>query len=293
MYPHPVSKLRKFRRQLTGLLLLSMAAPIRGLVRPLPRQLVAWIGVSCGWLAQFLLPGDRRRTRVQLERLPRDRRPSVSAVFTHLGRCAADVCTLPTDPAKLDRMVRTDGWELMEQRAAGGLGTVWVSGHVGNWEIPPAWVASRGIPVYVIAAPVHYPVLDRWVTRMRAFHGVQVLKPTRRDLRTAVRLLRAGAQLAVLIDQSIPGRGTWVPFLGSPAWTPTGAARLARDAGVPVALGRCHREPDGHYHVRFGPLMHGHDPIQLTAQLTAGIEEMVRDHPEQWVWMHDRWRAPA
>ncbi len=269
-----------------------MAVTIRWMVRPLPRRLASSLGAGCGLLAQFLLPADRRRTEEQLQRLPRERRPTVGAVFAHLGRCAADVCTLPTSAAKLDRIVRTDGWELMEQRAAEGLGTVWVSGHVGNWEIPPAWVASRGIPVVVIAAPVHYPALDRWVTRMREQYGVRVLKPTRPGLRTAVRLLREGAQLAVLIDQSIPGRGTWVPFLGSPAWTPTGAARLARDAGVPVALGRCHRERDGKYHVRFGPLLRG-DPIELTARLTAGIEEMVREHPEQWVWMHDRWRAPA
>jgi len=107
-------------------------------------------------------------------------------------------------------------------------------------------------------------------------------------------VLRDGGHVAALIDQQVVGRGTWVPFFGSPAWTPTGAARLARLAGVPVGVVSCVRQASGRYRIRFGPLLRSdRDGGTVTQEVSRAIESVVRAHPEQWVWMHDRWRKPA
>ncbi len=281
---------RTIRRSLTGALLLSLTAGLHAVVRRLPRRLARGLGAAGGELACALLGTDRRRTARQLRRLPDGGRPRPREVFRHLGICAADACTLPRDPAALDRLVRVEGLETLEQRRAAPEGTVWVSGHLGHWELPAAWAAARGIEVHALFAPIHYPALDRWVRSLRRRHGLLVHRPDRRGLRHAVSVLRSGGHVAVLIDQRLRGRGTWVPFLGAPAWTTTSAARLARAAGARVVLVRCVREPDGCYRVRFGPEL---DPRlgveEVTAEASRLLEGAVRAHPQQWVWMHDRW----
>ena len=287
-----MSRFRSLRRRLTGAFLYALCTSVYGSVRLLPRSLAFWIGAAGGGLAVHLLRGDARRTAHQIRRLPEHERPTVSQVFRHLGLCVAEVCTLPRGRSALERMVTVEGEDLLRERLAAREGTVWVSGHLGNWELPAVWAASRGVPLVVIAAPVHYPALDRWVRSLRERHGLTVLTPGRRDLRRAVQLLRGGGQVAMLIDQRLPGRGISVPYLGSPAWTTTGAARLARAARVPVVLATSLRTGPGRHLIRFGPQHRVEDADEVdrvTERLSRGLEDVVRSRPEQWVWMHDRW----
>ncbi len=284
--------LRTIRRRLTGALLYALSSSTYHAVRALPPRLAYRLGRAGGALASRVLRSDARRAARQMERPAPGERPAVADVFRHLGLCVAEACTLPRDRASLDRMVTVEGEEILEQQRASEQGTVWVSGHTGNWELPAAWAAARGVPLYVIAAPIHYRALDRWVRALRERHGIRVLTPSRRDLYRASRLLRQGAHVAMLIDQRLPGRGTWIPFLGQPAWTTTGAARLARAAGVPVALATSTRIGIGKHRLRFGPVLEVGDDAaiaQVTTRLSQGLEDVVRSRPEQWVWMHDRW----
>ena len=211
-----------------------------------------------------------------------------------MGGGGAVVCQLPTVAGDFEGLVHVEGVELLQERLSAREGTVWVSGHVGNWELPAAWAASRGARVHALVAPIHYPGLDAWVKRLRSRHGVLPLPPGRRGLRAAVEVLQEGGHVALLVDQHLRGRGTWVSFLGSPAWTTTAAARLARSADVPLGVVSCAREPGGRARIRFGPLLESPgDPDQTTAEVTAIIERAVLAHPEQWVWMHDRWGSTA
>ena len=285
-------RLRRLRHDLHGGVLFALVVAVHGVVHHLPRGVNRLLGAAGGQLARLLLRQHARRTERQLQRLPAESRPSVGQVFGHLGLCAADACTFRPD--RVDEWIDVEGRELLQQRVEAPEGTVWASGHVGHWEMPAAWAASRGIPVHAVVAPIHYRALDRWVRDLRVRHGVCPLDPGPRGLRQAVKVLRAGGHVAALIDQQVPGRGTWLPFLGSPAWTPTGAARLARLAGVPIGVVSCVRQPGGRYRIRFGPLLRSdRDSATVTGEVTRAIESIVREHPEQWVWMHDRWKAPA
>ena len=260
----------------------------------MPTRLALWVGALGGRLARHLLRADARRAATQLRQLPADRRPSVSAVFRHLGMCAAEACVLPRQPRRLERWVCVEGEELLAERLASDRGTVWVSGHTGNWELPAAWAAARGVPIHVIAAPIHYPNLDRWVNRLRGRHGMRVLRADRAGLRRALHVLRTGGHVGLLIDQRLPGRSLEMPFLGAPARTTTAAARLARAAGVPAVLVTATRERPGLHRIRLGPRLTVDDLAgehRATARLSRGLEDVIRSRPEQWVWMHDRWEA--
>jgi Kdo2-lipid IVA lauroyltransferase/acyltransferase len=263
-------------------------------VRRLPRSWARLLGRLGGRFARLLLRSDARRTARNLRRLPADSRPTVSQVFEHLGLCVADACTLPTDRESLDELVVLGGEGTLQRRLRAVEGTVWISGHVGHWELPAAWAAARGNRVYAIAAPIHYPALDSWVRRLRLRHGIIALRPDVRGLREALRALQRGDHVVFLLDQHLPGQGVWVPFLGSPAWTSTAPARLARMAGVPLGGGRCTRLDDGRYGVTFGPLLPSDgDSDTVTAEISGWVEDAIREQPEQWVWMHDRWRTPG
>jgi Kdo2-lipid IVA lauroyltransferase/acyltransferase len=289
-----VPLLRPLRRRLTGALLVLLCASAHGCVRALPAWLALRLGALGGSLARHLLRTDARRAAAQLRQLPEDRRPSVSAVFRHLGMCAAEACVLPRRADRLERWVRVEGEQLLAERLASDRGTVWVSGHTGNWELPAAWAASRGVPIHVIAAPIHYPVLDRWVNRLRGRHGMRVLRSDRAGLRRALEVLRAGGHVGLLIDQRLPGRTLEIPFLGAPARTTTAAARLARAAGVPAVLVTATREQTGIHRIQLGPRLRVTDPASVreaTVRLSRGLEDVIRSRPEQWVWMHDRWEA--
>lgn len=291
-YAVAVTSLRTIRRTLTSGLLVTLIAGVYAVVRRLPRRLARAIGAGGGSLASLLLRADRRRTEEQLRRIPAEQRPRTRDVFRHLGVCAADACTLPRGREELDRLVRVEGWEFVQARLAAPEGTVWVTGHLGLWELPAVWAAAQGIPVHALFAPIHYRALDRWVRALRRRHGLRVHPPDRRGLRRAVSVLREGGNVAVFIDQRLRGRGTWVPFLGAPAWTTTSAARLAQATGARMALSHCVREPDGRYRVHFGPeLEPGLGVEATTADASRLLEHAVRAHPRQWVWMHDRWGA--
>ena len=135
---------------------------------------------------------------------------------------------------------------------------------------------------------------------LRSRLGVRtVLRGSGGAARQILRTLRSGDVLGAIIDQDIKIDGVFVEFFGRPAYTPTGPVALALRAGSPVVLGCTWREPDGAQRVRFDP------PIDLalqagehrkaaihryTAEFTAWLEARIREHPEQWVWIHRRWR---
>ena len=109
--------------------------------------------------------------------------------------------------------------------------------------------------------------------------------------RRLLRVLRAGGSLGMLIDQDTRVEGVWVPFFGRPAFTPVGAAKIALRQGAAVVPAFIERLADGTHLARFHPPLDlPADEVEATALMTRAIEEQIRRVPEQWVWMHRRWR---
>ena len=153
-------------------------------------------------------------------------------------------------------------------------------------------------PASVIARPLDNPALDRRLVGFRASTGNTVVYK-QKALARVMRTLREGGIVAVLIDQNVQEQdGVFVPFFGRPACTTTAAAALALKTGAAIVPVRCPLGPDGRYRMVYGPTVawtgtgrRDEDVVALTAHLTSIIEGWVREAPEQWLWIHRRWKT--
>ena len=255
-------------------------------------------GVALGAIGWRLSRRDRTRTLEQLAiAFPDKDRDELTrlarANYRHLGVTGAECLHLMRgDCSTVERRVEVEGWENVEAVRAAGRPVLILTGHCGNWELLAATINCRGLRLAVIARRANDPRLASPIVRLRERFGTRTINRSEpgasRKLLTA---LRDGGALGMLIDQDTPVKGVWVPFFGRPAFTPVGAAEIAlkRDAGVVPAF--IARRDDGTHRAVFQPALDlPTDPTAATALMTTAIESWIRHHPEQWVWMHRRWR---
>lgn len=278
------------------------------LVHPLPLGLGRWLGLRLGTLAFLVAGGERRKALQSLarafpEKSDAERHALARACFRHLAAAAFEVgCT-----ASLDRHLEAlVAWpeadrRVLEEALARGRGVVFVSGHVGNWELLARRVARAGYPSQSIAKETTDPRVTALVGRFRERGGVRsIWRGQEGAARAMLRALKAGEILGLLIDQDTRVQSLFVPFFGELAATPRAAADLALRTGAAVVVGFCQREGPGYrLSMEEVPVPQGLEreaaALALTAALSERIEAAIRRAPEQWVWMHQRWktRPPA
>jgi KDO2-lipid IV(A) lauroyltransferase len=175
-----------------------------------------------------------------------------------------------------------------------------VGAHLGNWELQAWAVARAGIPLQAVGKENVDPRLTRLMDRFRARGGVRNIWRGQPGAAVALlKALRRGEALAMLIDQDTNVQNVFVPFFGHPAATPRAAADLVLRTGAAACVCLVHKRPDGTYRATSEevPVPSTGDPerdaVELTARFTARIEAAIRAHPEQWVWMHQRWKTKA
>jgi KDO2-lipid IV(A) lauroyltransferase len=257
------------------------------------------IGIVLGHLAWH---AARRHRRIALRNIAaafpewseRQRRATIRGMFHHLGESLMEIVWLPNlDIATRDRTTEFEGFEPILELAKNGRGVVAFTGHCGNWEWLAYSAATFGVPVTVLQRERDEPEMNRFITRIRSRAGVRTIdRGSTGAARELMSAIKSGGFLAFLIDQNIRTESAKVPFFGRPALTPIGPAKLAIRTGAAVASVFIERR-NGKQYVHFNPPMETRrddDPIALTALMTADIEEQIRRVPEQWVWMHERWR---
>jgi KDO2-lipid IV(A) lauroyltransferase len=227
-----------------------------------------------------------------------DVRRIARAAYEHLGRASIETAMLARlEPnAVLDLFEGADGWSAVEDALALGRGLIFVTGHLGNWELGGAYLAARGVPLDAIARRMSNPLFDRYLTETRSHIGMVVVHDADAVRRTP-RSLRENRAVAFLADQGVLGlASTFVPFFGRPAKTPRGPAVFALRLGVPVVFGTAVRQPGGKYRIAFEPVAvtdtgdRDRDVDAIVARYTAALERWVRRYPEQYFWHHRRWR---
>jgi len=220
------------------------------------------------------------------------------AAYAHLGRVSIEAALLPSlGPAGLLELFEgVDGWEAVESAMDAGRGLIFVTGHMGNWELGGAYVAARGVPLDAIARRMANPLFDRYLTTTRSRLGMVVVHDAEAVRRTP-RALRDGRAIAFLADQGVLGlASTYVPFFGRPAKTPRGPAVFALRLKVPVLFAVALRQPSGLYRFIVEPVTveetgdRERDIDAIVAAYTAVLEKWVRRAPEQYFWHHRRWR---
>ncbi len=202
---------------------------------------------------------------------------------------------LGRDPREVEEHVDVEGWDQVEALRRAGRPILLLTAHVGNWELLGPIVNGRGVELWAVVRALDEEVLHEMLTRLRRHFGSETIERgapgAARRLLKALRGQDRDRALLMLIDQDTPVEGVWVPFFGRPAFTPVGAARIALRQDAAVVPAFLERRDDGSHVARFlPPLDLPDDEVQATARMTRAIEEQVLRRPEQWVWMHRRWR---
>jgi KDO2-lipid IV(A) lauroyltransferase len=181
-------------------------------------------------------------------------------------------------------------------------GMVYVTGHVGNWELSGRRIARFCGESAVIEKAGHDRRLNALAEELRATGKMETLwREDPATGRAMIRFLRSGKSLGILIDQDTSVQNVWVPFFGRTAATPRAAADLALRFGSAVVVGTLHRKgegPDaGHLleliEVPYDPAPADKEAevLRITAECSRLLEEAIRRHPAEWVWMHERWKS--
>lgn len=284
----------------------AIAALIR-LVALLPLGPALRIGGWGGALAYRLLGRTRRLALAHLalafpEKSEEERAGIARQMFVNLGRSAMEVTSIRSYDARLTEYMTERDPGLLRDALGRGKGIVFVTGHLGNWELMARLVTRVGRPVHAVAKRGGDARLMGLVEQWRRQGGVTTL--WREDASTAralLRVFRRGEVLGILVDQDTAVQGVWVPFFGRPAFTPRAPGDLALRTGAPVLVGTSHRKGnrpgDG---LVFEATEVPYDPapadreaevVRITAACQAVMEDAIRRHPADWVWMHERWKT--
>ena len=221
------------------------------------------------------------------------------AMYAHVGMCVAEMAWIEGRAARgeIGEWVRIEGMEHVKAGLEKGRGLAIVSGHLGNWELGAVAMAAVGIPISVVARPLDNPHLDRMLNRIRGAGGSEVLSK-RNALRAMREVLARNRAIAILIDQDAREHGVFVDFFGRPASTIPSIAAICLRTGAPMVVTAMRRSPDRLTHtLSFEPVEipspsgdSKEDAKRLTALLTSMLEARIREAPEQWLWMHRRWK---
>lgn len=273
-------------------------------VGALPRPLARAAGISIAWLVYLL---HRKLRRVGMRNLElafpeksrAERKKILRGVFTSLGRQVAEVCLFPKYTGEnVSKVVVYEGFENFERAVARGKGVLFLTGHLGAWELSAFAHSLYGHPLSIVMRPLDNPYLDRLTRRYRTMHGNKAVdKDFARGLIAA---MRENKTVGVLMDTNmIASQGVFVNFFGIPACTASGLARVALKTDAAVIPGFTIWDPElKKYRLRFDPPIklvrskdREADVVANTQLFTKAIEDYIRRYPEQWLWVHRRWKT--
>jgi KDO2-lipid IV(A) lauroyltransferase len=283
-------------------------APLAVLVRVigvLPRSVARGVGIFLGRIVYLIYPKLRRvgLRNLQIafpEKSPKEHRKILKGVYTSLGRLLAEFCLFPYYTTRNASEVAVyQGFENFEAAERRGLGVLFLTGHFGGWEVGSFFHSLQGHSMRIIVRPLDNPYVNALVTRYRTLHGNTVVD--KQDFaRGLLAAMRSNETVGVLMDTNMtPPQGVFVPFFGVPACTAIGVARVAMRTGAAVVPAFTIWDPElRKYRVEFDPPLEPvktgddeADAVANTALFTRVIEDYVRKYPDQWLWVHRRWKT--
>jgi Kdo2-lipid IVA lauroyltransferase/acyltransferase len=198
---------------------------------------------------------------------------------------------------QLNEFLVTTGYENFETANKKGKGVIFLTCHVGAFDLQVTNMAMRGLNPNIIGTPLKDPRLNHLLWNYRNAHGAIAIERGRETFRM-IKILKSGGSVALLIDQDTKVKTVFVNFFGMPAATPVGATILALKTGAAIVPTYVHLGDDDLQHMHILPEIpmrvtgnEDEDVVYNTQVLTDFIEGVIRKHPDQWVWMHERWKT--
>ncbi len=271
----------------------------------LPRISAIALAGFLGKLSYFLIGPARRKTIENLKlafgkEIGGNRLKQIAVqVFVNLGKNVVDAVRLRKMKwDEVEKITEIEGLEYFDTAYQAGKGVIGFTGHIGNFELMAAYFSLRGYKLSVIGREVYDPRLDQSLVANRESVGLKNI-PTSAGVKPLLRVLRNGEFLGILADQdSSRVRGVFIDFFGRPARTPVGPVLLAYKTGSPIVPMAIIRIEKNRYRIIVKP------PVELVfsdnrekditdtlQRCTDVLESIIREHPDQWLWMHDRWKS--
>ena len=228
----------------------------------------------------------------------RERSRIADGVFRSIARLLVTFARFPRmNRTNISRWIRYEGFEHFEQARRRGKGVLFATAHLGNWELSAFAHSLMAAPMHVVVRPLDNPRIDALVARRRTMSGNRLIEK-KNFARGILQALAANEAVGILIDQNASlDNGVFVDFFGVPACAGAGFARLAAHTGAAVIPGfALWSEAEQQFVLRFYPEVPVTGDVQVdTARLHAILEAVIREYPDQWLWIHRRWktRPPA
>ena len=211
--------------------------------------------------------------------------------FRHMGRSVTELNKLLFGLArKIIASVSLEGMENYERAEAKGKGVIIVGGHCGNWELMISLASMIENNFYGVVRKQSNPYMNSLIVRTRERFGSRIIYK-QGALRAFLKALKACDTVGVAVDQAAQNEGVRIDFLGAPAWTTRMPAILAKRTGAAVVPVFNYRKPDGSFTTYALPEVEiTGDELEDTKRISASVEDFIRKHPEQWLWIHRRWK---
>ncbi len=272
--------------------------------RALPIDAALGIGRAFGSLAYFV---NYKRARAAYsnmraafggEKEPEEIRRIVKRLYRNFGQMLVEVLRLPSiDEAYVDKYIKVEGWHNFENALRAGRGVIYLTGHFGNWELSSIASAVRGFPLFVLAREQKMTRMNNLLNTAREAKGCKVIKKGMATREIYEHLAKNGV-VGILSDQDAGKRGVFINFFGRPTSSPRGAFALAAKTGALIVPAFVVRR-DGPYHSIFieppiGISNEGDteaNEVEAMQKFGSLLESFIRRHPEQWLWLHKRWKS--
>jgi len=270
-----------------------------------PRAVARMIGARVASVLRWFRP-SLHRTAVENLRIAfpdwteKQRRSAIRGMIRQLGWMAAEFAHFPKyTPKNIAQAVLLDGFENFAAARSRGKGVLFLTAHMSAWELAPFAQALFGYPLHFLARAVDNPRVDALISRYRCRSGNLPIEKNQ-SARAVLRVLAAGGTVGILADHNtLLSEGVFVNFFNVPACTTAGLARFALHTGAAVVPGFLYWDANlRKYRLSFEPAVElvrtGDDSIDIqtnTQRFTQVIENCVRRHPEQWLWLHRRWKT--
>ena len=283
----------------------AAAWPFIKILGILPRSVSRALGIAISQIVYFLhfklrRVGMRNLAMAFPDKPVAERKRVLRGEFTSLGRQLAELCQFPKYTLQnVDEVVEYDGLENYRRAYARGKGVLFLTAHFGGWELSAFVHSLHGHPVNIVMRPMDNPFLDRMLQNQRTMHGNKVV-PKDDFVRGLLAAMKCGETVGILMDTNMtPPQGVFVDFFGIAACTASGLARIALRTDAAVVPGfTIWDEAMGKYRLRFDPALElirtgdlEADIVANTQRFTKVIEDYVRKYPDQWLWVHRRWKT--
>jgi len=295
----PWPPLQRIKNNLIFIVLRLLFKALERIPFPICRKIAKLLGIQ----ARLIAKKEERRAIAQVSSHYSngdnvEARGIVEKMFVHLAMASVEAIhcdkLITQDPTlKLTAEQRT----LLDDAVAEKKGVIAVTGHIGPWELLAQVLAKEGYPITSVAKPTYDPRLTHWVDQWRGRHGMEVLwRGTNSSPKEILRTFKRQRILRLLIDQDTKVPGVFSPFFNQEAWTPSAPALFALRTQAPIIVGWIHRTGN-QYKIHLERFEYKHQEmsdeaiLSLTTALNQRLEEAIRMFPEQWVWLHSRWKT--